>query len=168
MVTKNDFTPADWKTLRDTQYLVGFATLLAGSSGLATVKEMIALSLGIIENQGSSIPLIRDLTSREEMEQAQASLKQSLGGAESTPTSERMRVRALEQTRLSLSLVGAKGSSEELDAFRRLLYGIAEKVANAAREGGFLGFGGKQISDDERSFLDDLRNNLQLERVKRA
>jgi hypothetical protein len=102
------------------------------------------------------------------MEQAQASLKQSLGGAESTPTSERMRVRALEQTRLSLSLVGAKGSSEELDAFRRLLYGIAEKVANAAREGGFLGFGGKQISDDERSFLDDLRNNLQLERVKRA
>src|SRR5262249_20863190 len=43
MATKTDFAASDWNTLRDTPYLVGFATLLAGSSGLGTVKELIAL-----------------------------------------------------------------------------------------------------------------------------
>jgi hypothetical protein len=59
-------------------------------------------------------------------------------------------------------------SREETEAFRRMLYGIAEKVANAAREGGFLGFGGKQVCEGEQAFLDELRSTLQLEQVKKA
>ena len=37
VATKNDFSPAGWKTLRETQYM-----LLAGSSGMATTNELIA------------------------------------------------------------------------------------------------------------------------------
>jgi hypothetical protein len=168
MLTKNDFPASDWNTLRDTQYLVGFATLMAGSSGLGTIKELIALSEEIIHNQTSGVPLIRDLTARGEMQAAQASLKPSFGEPPAKPTSDSMRRLALDGARSSLAILGPKGSKEEIDAYRRLLYGIADKVAHAAREGGFLGFGGTLVSEGEHSFLNDLRSTLQLEDVKTA
>src|SRR5262245_41322353 len=168
MVTKNDFSPADWNTLRDTPYLVGFATLQAGASGLGTIKELFALSQGIVENQASDLALVRDLTAMGEVQAAQSSLKQSFGGAEGKPSPESVRRRALEQVRSSIAILGKNCSQEETTAYRRMLYGIAEKVANAAREGGFLGLGGTPISEGERSFLDELRTTLELEQVKRA
>jgi len=168
MLTKNDFPPPDWNTLRNTQYLVGVAMVMAGASGLGTIKELAALSQQIIQNQASGIPLIRDLTAISEMQAAQASLKQSLGGQEAKPTSDSMRRLALDEARSSLAILGPKASKEETDAYRQLLYGIADKVAHAAREGGFLGFGGTEVSEGEQSFLTELRSTLQLEEAKTA
>ena len=168
MLTKNDFPAADWNKLRDTQYLVGLATLMAGSSGLGTIKESIALAQSIAENQASSFPLIRDLTSKVEMESAQEGLKQRFAGREAKPTKDSLQPLALEQVRASVSILNGKASADELDAYRKLIYGVAEKVANAASEGGILGFGGTRVSSGEQSFLDELRNTLQPERVKKA
>jgi hypothetical protein len=168
MLTKNDFSAADWNTLRDTQYLVGLATLMAGSSGLGTIKESIALAQGIMENQESSFPFIRDLTSKAEMEAAQGGLRQRLGGPHAKPTKDSSQRLALEQVRASVSILNGKASAEESDAYRKLICGVAEKVANAASEGGILGFGGTRVSSGEQSFLDELRNTFQLERVKKA
>jgi hypothetical protein len=169
MVTKNDFSPADWNTLRDAPSLVGFATLQAGASGLGTVKELFAFSQAIMENQASDVPLIRDLTGIGEMQASQASMKKSFGGEQGKPSPDRLRELALEQVRSSIAILEGKGSKEETDAYRRMVYGIAEKVANAASEGGFMGFGGgARVSEGEQSFLDDLRSALQLEQVKRA
>jgi hypothetical protein len=67
-----------------------------------------------------------------------------------------------------MSILKAKASPEESDAYRKLIYGVAEQVANAASEGGFLGFGGTRVSAGEESFLAELRETLQLEKVKRA
>ncbi len=168
MLTKNDFQSADWSTLRNTQYLVGLATLTAGSSGLGTLKESFALAQGIIENQSSRFPLIRDLTSKSEMEAAQRDLKQRFGEREVTPTKDSLRSVALEHVRESISILNDDASTEELDAYQKLIYDTAEKVANAASEGGFLGFGGTRVSAGEKSFLDELRSTLQLEGVKSA
>jgi hypothetical protein len=168
MLSKNDFSAPDWTTLRDTQYLVGFATLMAGASGLGTIKELIALSGEIIQNQSSGVPLIRDLTAPVEMQAAQASLKQSFGRQPEKPTIDSMQRLALDGVRSALATLAPKSSREETDAYRRLLYGIAEKVANAAREGGFLGVGGTRVSEGERSFLNELRSTLQLEDAKTA
>ena len=168
MVTKNDFTPADWNTLRNTQFLVGFATAMASPSGLGTIKELFAISQGIIQNQSSEIPLIRDLTSTSEMQEAQTSLKQSLGGVQAKPTPQDLQRRALDQAQAAIACLQAQASPQETDAYRKMVYGIAEKVANAAREGGFLGLGGTLVSKEERAFLDQLRSTLQLEQVKSA
>jgi hypothetical protein len=168
MLTKNDFAAADWNTLRDTPYLVGLATLMAEPSGLGTIKEAIAISLGIAENQTSNIPLIRDLTSRGEMEGAQGSLKGRFAGSQSKPSKDAMRHLALDQARSSIELLSGKASAEEIDAYRKLLFGVADKVAHASREGGFLGFGGKVVSDAEQSFLDELQSTIQMERAKKA
>jgi hypothetical protein len=92
MVTKNDFAASDWNTLRDTPYLVGLATLFAEPSGLGTIKESIAMAMGIWENQASEIPLIRDLTSRVEMQAAQESLKGRFTGSQAAWSPDGKRV----------------------------------------------------------------------------
>jgi len=168
MLTKEDFTSADWNVLRDTQYLVGLGTLMAAASGLGTIRETIAIARGIIGNQSSTQPFIRDLSSQAEMEAAQSSVKQRFGGPDSTPTKENVQRIALEKVRASMSILKAKASPEESDAYRKLIYGVAEQVANAASEGGFLGFGGTRVSAGEETFLGELRETLQLEKVKKA
>ncbi|HLH18439.1 MAG TPA: hypothetical protein VKX45_14555 [Bryobacteraceae bacterium] len=168
MLTKNDFSASDWNTLRDTPYLVGLATLLAEPSGLGTIKESVAMTMGIVENQASEIPLIRDLTSRVEMQAAEGSLKGRFTGLQGPSAKGVIRNLALEHARSSMAILSGKAEPSEIDAYRKLLYGLAEKVANASREGGFLGFGGKAVSAAEQSFLDDLQNTIQLERVRKA
>ena len=100
MLTKNDFPAADWNTLRDTQYLVGLATLMAEPSGLGTIKESIALAQGIMENQSSGFAFIRDMTNKTEMEAAQASLRQRFGGKQVSAGEQRF----LDQLRDTLHL----------------------------------------------------------------
>lgn len=163
MLTKNDFTAEDWNTLRDTPYLVGLATLLAEPSGLGTIKESIAITMGIWENQASEIPLIRDLTSRAEMQAAQNSLKGRFTGSQAELSKNVIRDLALEHARSSIAMLSGKADPEEIEAYRKFLYRLAEKVANASREGGVLGFGGKAVSAAEQSFLDDLQNKIELE-----
>ena len=162
MLTKNDFSPEDWNSLRDLPHLVGFATLFAGSSGLGTVKESLAIAQGILEGQSSNVPLIRDLANRAEIESAQAAIRETLGDANTKIPQDRMKSLVLERVGTGLSVLGVKGTLEEVAAFRQWLYGIAEKVAKAAKEGGFLGFGGTQVSEEELAFLSDLRTALQL------
>src|SRR5215475_9884672 len=154
MLTKNDFSASDWSTLRDTPYLVGLATMLAEPSGLGTIKESIAIAMGIAENQASDIPLIRDLTSRPEMDAAQAALRGRFTGPQGGAFKDAVQELALSQARSSIELLNDKASADELSAWRKLLYGLADKVANASREGGVLGFGGKPVSDSEQRFLD--------------
>ena len=168
MLTKNDFAASDWSTLRDTPYLVGLATLLAEPSGLGTIRESIAITMSIWKNQASEIPLIRDLTGRGEMQAAQDSLKARFAGPPGDLSKKLTRDLALEHARSSIAMLSGKAAPEEIDAYRKLLYGLAENVAHASREGGVLGFGGKAVSAAEQSFLDDLQNTIQFEKAKKA
>ena len=45
---------------------------------------------------------------------------------------------------------------------RRWLASISQSVAEAASEGGFLGFGGVQVSDAEKATLDQVAAALKL------
>src|SRR5262245_7232890 len=146
MLTKNDLSVEEWNALRDVPHWVGFAMLLAGSSGLGTIKEFVALAKGILEGQSSDVPLIRDMTTQAEVQGAELSVRGSLGGPDTKVSKDRMKSIALERVTAALSVLRAKGSADEVSAFRQWLYSIAEQVAKAAKEGGFLGFGGTQVS----------------------
>src|SRR5215469_8434946 len=168
MLTKNNFTAEDWTTLRDTPYLVGLATLLAEPSGLGTIKESIAIAMSLRENQASEVPLIRDLTNVAETQATQNSLRGRFAGSQTALSKNVIRDLALEHARSSIAILSDKAEPEEIDAYRKLLYGLAEKVANASREGGVLGFGGKAVSAAEQSFLDDLQNTIGFEKAIKA
>ncbi len=69
---------------------------------------------------------------------------------------EAIRITGLAAFRELSNLLRAKASEEEAEEFKCWLKTLARKVAEAAREGGFLGFGGKQVTPEEESILDQI------------
>jgi hypothetical protein len=163
MLTKNDFLATDWTTFQEVPHLVGLAALVAGASGLGTIKESVALAQGIMEGQSSEVPLIRDLSNRVTMQEAQRSVRDAVGALDAKASKDRLKGMALEGVAAMMSMLDEKGSAEEVSAVRQWLYQIAEKVAKSAKEGGVLGFGGTQVSEGEQAFLAELRTALGLE-----
>jgi hypothetical protein len=47
-------------------------------------------------------------------------------------------------------------SDDEVNEYKRFVYSVAEAVAHAHREGGFLGLGGKPVSEAEQKALDEI------------
>lgn len=91
MLTKNDFTPENWAALRETPHLVGVATMIAGASGLGTIKESIAAAQTVMEGQSSEVPLLRDLSNRDEIMAAQGSLRSLVGDMGSGASKEKIK-----------------------------------------------------------------------------
>ena len=56
------------------------------------------------------------------------------------------------------AIVAAKASPEEAAAFGRWLLATAQAAADAAKEGGFMGFGAEQVSQGEQSMLDQVKS----------
>jgi hypothetical protein len=69
------------------------------------------------------------------------------------------RDRALSAIRNGLSTVKAK-SPGDAQAYRTMILDAAQRAAEAASEGGFLGFWATQVTDEEKQALADIRNAL--------
>jgi hypothetical protein len=55
------------------------------------------------------------------------------------------------------AIVAARATPEETAAFGDWLVAAAQAAANAAKEGGFMGFGAEQVSKGEQAMLDQVR-----------
>jgi hypothetical protein len=66
----------------------------------------------------------------------------------------------LQELRETQDIVAAKATPEEAQAFARWMVEVAQDAADAAKEGGFMGFGAEQVSQGEQGMLDQLRTTL--------
>ena len=73
---------------------------------------------------------------------------------------ENLKTAVLAKLREALALLGTKASPEELAAYKQMIAKVAEDTANAAKEGGFLGFGGERVSAGEQAFVDQVKAAL--------
>ena len=64
--------------------------------------------------------------------------------------------RALENCRAVANLLKAKASPEEAEEYKTWVVRVAHRVAAAAKEGGFLGFGGEQVSGSEVEIINEI------------
>ena len=69
-------------------------------------------------------------------------------------------VEILDELREVNRLVSEKATPEEAAAMRDLLMDAAQEAANAAKEGGFMGFRAERVSEGEQRMLDSLRETL--------
>jgi len=76
------------------------------------------------------------------------------------PTPEQVKEMGLASIRNAVALVEDKGGSEAAAEYRQLIWETAQKTAAAGKEGGFLGFGGKPVSEAEQSALDLIKGAL--------
>ena len=164
MATKADFTTEEWSEVLGSVMLAGTAVTLADPSGLiGLTKEGFASGSALLEakTDPNANELIKSVVSDFETSggrtAARGVIKSKLTGMPAAQMKEII-LEALSQT---AAVLDAK-APDDAGGFKAWLRGISERVANAASEGGFLGFGGVRVSDTEKAALDEISHALKL------
>jgi hypothetical protein len=148
MATKADFNAEEWSTVVEAPFFAGMRVVSADRGG--TIRESLAIGkvyAAARQNQGES-SLLDELASSPPMLDPQ-----SIQGGDISAAAE-------DRLRRAIGLLGAKGSPEDVEAYRGFVLSVAQAAAEAHKEGGFIGIGGKQISDQEQAALDEIRSAL--------
>jgi len=163
MATKASFTPEEWQRLLDSPLLASMAVTAADPSGLiGLVQEGFAASRALAEAKSAAggNALIKavaaDFETKEGREAARDGLKARFAGS---PAAE-LKPKAISALREVASLLDAR-APEDARAFKSWLEDLARRVAEAAKEGGFLGFGGVQVSEAEQATLAEISAALE-------
>jgi hypothetical protein len=162
MATKANFTPDEWKAILGSPMLAGMAVTLAEPSGLwGTMKEGMASGYAVLEAKRDAganelaKALVADMETSEGRSAAQDGLKAQLTGKSPAEIKQ--------QAIATLTRVGqilyAKAPADA-PAFKAWLKHVAEKVADASTEGGFLGFGGVKVTDAEKAPIAEVAQAL--------
>lgn len=160
MSTREKFNPEEWAALRNTPHLVVLATATAGSSGIfGTIGEMMTAGKAVFEATTHTNEAIRLLAAKDEAKLAQDSIREEIKTSEPKDVAVWLREQALAKVRQSITILKFK-SPEDRDPFAAWLRDLGKRVAEASKEGGFLGFGGERVSADERTFLAELDTAL--------
>lgn len=162
MANKESFTPEEWTKLLESSMLAGMAVTAAEPSGIwGSIKEAFASSSVLAKSRqdpGTNElvkAVIAEFESPEGRTKLQDALKQRLQGA----SAKEIVQRSLENLREVSAIVDAKAPGDAA-AYKAWLQAISQKVAEAAKEGGTLGFGGVQVSDAEKLALEDIAKAL--------
>jgi hypothetical protein len=153
MSQKSLFSDQEWANLRETPQAMAAAMSLAGASGFGgTVKEAFTLASALTTAQHDSNELIREVSVLDEAKAGSTGLREQLSKVRD-PTPESIQTMALDSIEGSIGILSAK-SVENLGPYKSWIKSIAVRVAEAAKEGGFLGIGGERVSANERAFLE--------------
>jgi len=72
---------------------------------------------------------------------------------------------AMEDLKIVLDLLKQNEIESHVTEYKHWVLNIAQSVAEAAKEGGILGFGGVRVSEEEEVFLQELSSILSVEVV---
>ena len=155
MTTKSDFTEDEWSRIVRAPFVAGMAISLADPGGpIEATKETIA-TLKSATNPPSREQLLAEVALEV---QSMTQQKQSpLGGFRPTADGPPAGEQVLEELRAVQALLAAKAEPDEAAAFGQWLVAAAQAAADAAKEGGFMGFGAQQVSEREGAMLDQVR-----------
>lgn len=154
MTTKDDYTDEEWSRIRRAPLVAGLALTLADPGGpIEAAKESMATL-----KSATSPPSREQLLAEVALEiQAMAQQKHNpLSGFKPTKDGNPGEA-VLEELQAVLAIVAAKATPDETAAFGRWLVAAAQASADAAKEGGFMGFGSQQVSEREQAMLDRVR-----------
>jgi hypothetical protein len=150
MTSKADFNAEEWSTVVDGPLYAGMRVISADRGG--TLRESLAMGRVYQEarqHHGESELLDELVKSPPSIDPDQ--LQQAGGNLADVST---------KQLREAIRILQAKAAPAEVDAFKKFVMTVAQAVASAHKEGGFLGIGGKQISDAENQALDEISTAL--------
>jgi hypothetical protein len=157
MTTKADYTDDEWVRLRRAPFVAGMAISIADPGGpIELTKETMATL------KGTSSPPSQDELLVSVSQEIQSMVKQKQNPlADFKPDSSALAGKMiLDELGAVNSIVGAKATAEETEAFRRWLLEVAGAAADAAKEGGFMGFGAVRVSEGEQRMIAQLRAAL--------
>jgi hypothetical protein len=162
MASKTTFGAEEWKRLLQSPMIAAMAVTAADPSGLwGMLKEGLAASSALAQAkaEAGANELIRAVVADFETSEGRAVARDGLREQFSGSKPADLKASAIEELRQVSALLDAK-APEDAAAFKAWLQAIAERVAEASKEGGFLGFGGVQVSDAEKATLTEIGGAL--------
>jgi hypothetical protein len=167
MAIKDTFTEDEWFLLISTPSMIGASVAAAGQSGFGTMSEMVS-SLQTIATAGKAYPnneLIAEITkraeSREDAKSEALKYRDKAMAKLQGKKPEALTQEMLQDTKNMVALLQQKAPAA-LEDYKKWSLDVAEKVASAAKEGGFLGFGGERVSANEKALIDNIKLALQI------
>jgi hypothetical protein len=140
VTTKSDFSEEEWSRIVRAPFVAGLAISLTDPSGpIEAAKESMA-TVKSATNPSSREQLVTEvaLDIQAEVQQKRNPLRGYRPSLEGTaPSGEQVLV--------------------ELSAVQAIVVASAQAAANAAKEGGFMGFGAAQVSKGEKEMPDQVR-----------
>ena len=165
-----NYSDDEWAIVLATPQMVGMAMTGAGSSGIiGSTKEMFASAQSMInaKKEYSSNALIQALIpdttdAKKALEDAkkQRTVVMDRLKSKNVKSMEQLTETILDDCQAAIAVLEQKESPEVVADYKKWVLEIAEKVANAAKEGGFLGFGGERFSEKEQILFEKLKTTL--------
>jgi hypothetical protein len=149
MTKKAEFNAEEWSTVVEGPPIAGLIVVTAEHGG--SIRESLQISKAYQEARQAHMgpELIEELLDSPPEVDPQGYSDQA-----------DLRHRGLQQLRDAVSVLEGRATDDEIDAYRGFVLGIAERVAHAHKTGGFLGFGGHEVSENEQVALDDIREAI--------
>lgn len=174
MFNRESFTVEEWAQIISVPASVGAMVVTADPSGpMGLIGEFRAIMNTMKDYVGAHAadsPFMTALQSymttkptEEEEQQLKewAQEQQETMKSQQPRTPEEMSALIHKNVDSTLDLMEAKGATHaDLVSFKNMMFAVAEAVANASKEGGFLGFGGQRVSDAEQSVLAQIKAEL--------
>jgi len=156
MTGKVDFTEDEWTRLKRGPFIAGMAITISDPGGPIELVKETAATLRVVTEAGDRGELVRELATEATAETR--ARKKPFGDFK--PKGALAGQEILEEISAVNAIVAGKASPEDAEAYRSWLWDAAREAANAAKEGGFLGFHAVRVSEGEQRMLDKLEEAL--------
>ena len=164
MVLKDKFSNDEWAKILEAPLLAGFAVTAADPSGLiGTVQESAAIAGSLksaVDDSGEGT-LAHEISNAYKTSEGRSAARDGVKAVIKGKRLSDASAEAVERLGDTIDLV-ERVAPEQAAYFRNFLLDTANRTAKASNEGGFLGFGGEEVSDAERKTLADLKSALGL------
>lgn len=165
------YTKEQWRTISSVPQACGAIMASAGYSGLiGSGKELFASVRGVMaakEAYADNVLIQGILPDAKDRKKAMKDAKEQRTflmdriKEKNIKNSEELRELILQDCKEAITLLNEKETPETVAQYKEWVLKVAEGVANAAKEGGFLGFGGERFSEKEQKLFAELKTVMQ-------
>jgi hypothetical protein len=162
MTTKDAFTAEEWTQLETAPIYAGMGIITADPAITSIFKETAALAKAVVQNP---VPLgAQELVGGIVADfQAKAQNKEKFEEPQfDTKDPAAIMKQIYDYIGGAAAIVDEKASADEAQGYKEWMLGVAKSVAEAGKEGGFLGIGAVRVSDQEQTVLDNYSKTLGL------
>jgi hypothetical protein len=145
MTSKPAFNAEEWSVVTSAPSLAALMVIAADRGG--TIRESLAAQRAFAHALTKEpTPLLREMLTA----------PTPLDPEERPKTPDGLKAQAPQRLREAIAILERVAADDEVVEYKRFVYGLAETVARAHKEGGFLGIGGKEVSEAEQAALDEI------------
>jgi hypothetical protein len=145
---KEDFNEEEWKTVLEAPPSAGLIVIASDRGG--SIRESFSMAKAYTEarkEHGESELLDEIVSAKPEMDHTRYHSPEELKEA------------SLKHIRDAVELLKTKATPEELEEYKKFIVGLANRVAEARKEG-FMGLSGDRVSDDEKAAIAEVEAAL--------